>query len=122
MLQIKNYHDSSHVWLPMVGSQATGLALVKNDFFGADMLRFKNGQKTSLHTHPGDHVLFVVEGSGWLIYDGQEYALEIGVCYFVPGNTPHQVGSGDAGMILLSVGNNHRPVDSEQRLEVLEDV
>mgnify|MGYP003335621286 CR=1 FL=1 len=121
MLQIKSYLQESN-WLPMFGSQALGLSLVKNDGFAADMLRFNADQKTSLHTHPGNHILFVVEGDGWLVFDDDRHDLTKGTCYFVPGSTPHQVIAGSNGMFLLSIADNHRPVDSPERLEILENV
>jgi len=121
MLQIKNYKDD-HEWLSMVGSQAKGLNLVKDNNFAADILRFNANEKTSLHTHPGDHILFVVEGDGWLKFGDDLYELTTGTCYFVPGSVPHQVIAGSVGMFLLSIANDHRPVDSSKRLEILEDV
>lgn len=121
MLQIKNYLDQVN-WSAMVGSQAQGLNLVKDGNFAADMLHFKANQKTSLHTHPGNHILFVVQGDGWLIFDNEKHDLITGTCYFVPGLIPHQVIAGSVGMYLLSVADNHQPVDSASRLEVLEDV
>jgi len=118
MLQSKSY-KSSDEWLPMFGSQARGKGLVKDGLFAADMLKFNPLEKTTLHTHPGNHILFVVEGDGWLIFDNAKHDLTTGVCYFVPGATPHQVISSSTGMILLSVSDNHRPVSSEERLSVV---
>ncbi len=106
----------------MVGSQAVGLPLVKQDGFAADMLHFEAWQQTSLHTHPGDHILFVVTGCGWLDYDVQAYSLREGECYYVPGAVPHRIRAADIGLNLLSVALQHQPVDSAARLEVLEDV
>jgi quercetin dioxygenase-like cupin family protein len=119
MLQIKNVHDIDQ-WLSMHGSTALGASLVKNGKFAADILAFDAGQKTEPHTHPGNHILFVVEGEGWLIFNGQHYILTPATCYFVPGLTVHQVGS-DSNMLLLSIADDHRPVDSAQRLEVIYD-
>ena len=120
MLQIKNFLDDN-CWLEMVASEAKGKLLVKDGLFAADMLKFEPGQKTSLHTHPGDHILFVVIGSGLLRYDGLLHELTQYTCYFVPGSTPHQVIAGDSGMYLLSISNNHKPVDSAERLKVVND-
>ena len=118
MLQIKNYAISSD-WLPMVGSQAQGMSLVKDNNFAADMLKFDPHEKTSLHTHPGNHILFIVQGYGYLLFDGNTYNLTIGTCYFVPGNISHQVIADDDGLFLLSISDNHKTVDSPERLEVL---
>lgn len=117
MLQIKNYRESDN-WLPMIGSEATGLPLVKQGDFGADMLHFESSQKTSLHTHPGNHILFVVEGGGYLVFNEEKHDLVQGTCYLVPGESPHQVVAGGFGMILLSIADKHCNVDSEERLRI----
>lgn len=121
MLQIKNYITATD-WLPMVGSEAHGCPLVKDGNFAADMLRFNAHEKTNLHTHPGNHILFVVQGSGSLVFGNDIHPLTQGTCYFVPGATPHQVIAGEDGLYLLSIADNHQPVDSPKRLEVLGNV
>lgn len=116
-LQIQNIYDIDQ-WLSMHGSTALGAPLVKQGAFAADILSFELGQRTEPHTHPGNHILFVVEGDGWLIFDGEHYLLKKATCYFVPGSTVHQVGS-DGNMFLLSIADNHRPVNSIERLEIV---
>lgn len=121
MLQIKNYKSISATdWLSMVASEAIGLPLVQSGCFAADMLDFGSQQKTSLHTHPGSHILFIVSGHGWLDYDDQTHDLELGTCYFVPGSVAHRIRSSKEGLTLLSVSNDHRPVNSSERVEVLD--
>lgn len=123
MLQIKNYESADVVeWVPMVSSQALGLSLVKNGGFAADMLFFGPDKRTTLHTHPGNHILFVVKGSGRLFFDETSCALTEGTCYFVPGSIPHQVIANSSDMFLLSIADDHRPVDSPERLEVCANV
>jgi quercetin dioxygenase-like cupin family protein len=115
-LQIKNYLNSTG-WTPMVGSGASGLPLVKHNNFAADILHFQPNTQTVLHTHPGNHILFVADGSGWLLFDDNLHTLSPGDCYFVPGDTPHQVGTNETTLYLLSIADDHRPVDSPERLQ-----
>jgi quercetin dioxygenase-like cupin family protein len=122
MLQIKNYLEAEWMdWQGMHGSQAHGLPLVKQDNFAADMLHFLPNEKTSLHTHPGNHILFVVEGGGFLTYGDEEHPLVKGSCYLVPGITNHRVSADERGMYLLSIADTHRSVDSEERTEIIEN-
>lgn len=122
MLQLKNYLEADWMdWKKMHGSQGHGLALVKQDNFAADMIHFLPNEKTSLHTHPGDHILFIVEGSGFLTYGDEEHPLVKGSCYLVPGIVNHRVTADEQGMYLLSIANTHRLVDSKDRSEVVED-
>jgi len=121
MLQIKQYLDvETSKWLPMVGSEARGLPLVKQGDFAADMLSFESGQKTTLHMHSGNHILFVVKGNGWLEYNGEKHNLIVGTCYFVPGSVPHRVEA-ISSLLLLSIADSHQPVESSKRLQILKD-
>ena len=42
------------------------------------------------HTHPWEHVAYILEGHGTLLCDGQEYEVSEGDGILVPGNTHHQ--------------------------------
>lgn len=121
MVQIKNYLEAEKLdWKAMHGSQAHGLALVKKDNFAADMLHFMPNEKTSLHTHPGNHILFVVDGGGFLNYGDETHSLDKGTCYLVPGIINHRVSADERGMYLLSIADTHRLVDSKERSEIIE--
>lgn len=117
-MQVKNYLDADH-WYEMHGSDAIGLPLVKKGDFAADMLNFAPNEKTSLHTHEGDHILFGVEGSGWIDCGNETELITKGTCYFIDGLQPHRVRAGSKGLYLLSVANKHQPVDSAKRLEII---
>jgi quercetin dioxygenase-like cupin family protein len=117
-LQLKNWKNSG-TWFSMANSEALGLPLVGAGSFGADMLRFAPRQSTLRHTHPGDHVLFVVEGDGSLCYGDELHKLLEGDCYYVPGAVPHSICAAALGLVLLSVANQHRPVASPERSEVV---
>jgi len=118
-LQKANYKKQTN-WFNMVGSEALGTPLVKQTDFAADMLFFQANQSTCLHTHPGNHILYVVSGSGFLLFAEERHVLTQGDCYFVPGEVPHQVSASKlSSMHLLSIADNHRPVWSEERLNKL---
>ena len=122
MLQIKNYKEANiSEWLPMHGSEAQGISLVKLKNFAADMLKFSPGNKTSLHTHPGNHILFVVEGSGSLLYNNEIYSLTKGICYLVPGAIVHQITAGKEELILMSIADDHKSVTSKDRVKIIQD-
>lgn len=118
-LQKNNYQDPLIRLVKMHGSTGVGASLVKSGKFAADILFFAEGTSTEMHTHPGDHILFVASGSGFLVFDGHRHDLAQGDCYFVPGSTPHQVGAAQGTLHLLSIANDHRPVDSEERLQIV---
>jgi quercetin dioxygenase-like cupin family protein len=116
MLQIK--HISAGDYSSMFGSQGLGKPLVQSGKFAADFLSFDGYQETSLHTHPGDHILIIYAGCGTLIFDGEPFELMPGTCYFVPGSVPHKIKANCLGLSLYSISNDHRPVNSANRLDL----
>ena len=104
--------------IQMCSSDGTGSPLVKIGTFGADVIRFDAGKGVTNHTHEGAHILFVIKGSGFVEYDGVDHALEPGVCYLVPSMVDHAIKA-TTELVLIAVGNDHRALDSEDRLELV---
>lgn len=78
------------------------------------------------HTHPYNHVLAILEGSGFLVYDcgdGVDERLEFkqGDVFNVPGTSEHAVSSGPNGITMLSIGSpSMRLIDPERMVFVEE--
>lgn len=102
----------------MVASRGTGRSLVSLGMFAADLIHFEAGTGVPSHIHEGAHILFCISGKGFVVVDGEAFAVEPGICYAIPESTPHAVyASKEISLTLVSVANNHRPVDSGSRLE-----
>ena len=101
--------------IAMCNSDGTGTPLVKHGLFGADVIRFGPNEGVMSHTHAGDHILFVIKGCGFVEYDGVDHVLEPGVCYLVPGTVDHAIKA-TSELVLIAVGNDHRPLDSDDRM------
>lgn len=87
--------------------------------FGADIIRFDAGKGVGLHTHVGAHILMVTKGTGVLTYgNGEKHEMFPGMIYLVPSNMPHAIDA-TTELVLVAVGNDHKPADSEERLEVV---
>jgi quercetin dioxygenase-like cupin family protein len=105
----------------MVNSDATGHPLLKLGAFGADLIRFEPGKKVGPHTHPGSHILVCLSGRGLVWYNGEELELTPGICYLIPEFAPHAVYAhpeASESLVLMAIGNDHRIVDSTDRLDV----
>jgi len=109
--------------LKMHQSDGTALPLVLDDSeernFGADLIRFASSEGVSLHTHVGAHILLVTKGTGVLTYSGEKYELFPGMIYLVPSNVPHVIHA-TTELVLVAIGNDHRPADSSERLELID--
>jgi len=95
---------------------ATGEALLSNGFLGADVLHVPAGYGFAPHTHPGDHLLFVLGGQGTITTGGRIIETQPGQAYMVDGAVVHAVGA-TIDHVLLPVGAPHHMIDSETRLE-----
>jgi quercetin dioxygenase-like cupin family protein len=105
----------------MANSDATGFPLLKFGAFGADLIRFEPGKKVGPHTHPGSHILVCLCGKGVVWYNGDELELKPGICYLIPEYVPHAVYAhpeSQESLVLMAIGNDHRPVDSPARLDI----
>ena len=86
--------------------------------FGADIIRFAAGEGVGLHKHLGAHILMVTRGRGTLTYNKEKYEMFEGMVYIIPSNVPHAIAA-ETEMVLVAVGNDHQPADSEARLEIV---
>lgn len=93
---------------------ATGRSLVSNGYLGVDILHVPAGEGFAPHTHPGDHLLFVLGGYGTITVEGTILRTAPGQVYMIEGAVPHAVGA-ITDHVLLSVGAPHRPLESLER-------
>lgn len=98
-------------------ADATGHSLLSSGHMGADILHVPAGSGFAPHTHPGDHLLFVLAGSGTIAVAGEIVETRPGQVYMVEGAITHAVGAVTDHMI-LSVGAPHRRLDSPERQEL----
>lgn len=98
------------------GADAIGLGLHSNGMLGADILSVPPDTAFPVHTHPGDHLLLCLEGTGTISVDGITYKVTPGDLYMVDGMIPHAVGAGPGGHVLVAIGSPHKPIDSPERM------
>ncbi|PKL11579.1 MAG: cupin [Spirochaetae bacterium HGW-Spirochaetae-8] len=56
------------------------------------------------HTHPWQHIMYVVEGEGKLFMNGIDYPLVAGSVSYVPAEVEHQVmNAGDAKFVFICI-------------------
>lgn len=102
--------------VPVHGAEALGLGLHTNGHLGADILWVPATKKFPVHTHPGDHLLYCVSGTGTITVDEVTYDIKPGDLYMVDGMVPHAVGAGRSDHILIAIGAPHKAVDSPERM------
>ena len=58
--------------------------------FAMRMFELQPGGHTPLHTHAHEHEVFVIEGQGVFVYEGQENEFSAEYVIFVPADKEHQ--------------------------------
>ena len=91
----------------MEGAKNVGIRwlISKNDGaenFSMRMFEIQPGGHTPLHTHPHEHEVFAIEGSGIFVFEGTEYDFGTEYVVFVPGGKEHQFrNTGDSVLRML---------------------
>ena len=103
---------------------ATNLPRTRIDWEnGAFVVDYPPGAVLPLHTHPGDHILYVVEGRGLVHVDGEDHGVVRGDSIFVPAELPDGVktyAEADDPFSFLAVGHPHRHLTATDRMKVVE--
>lgn len=124
IINVQNYvneHLHNRFPIKVKKSVASGAPLLTNGHLGADLIRLEPGQEFAAHTHPGDHLLFVLRGRGTITVDGIVYQTEPGDLYMVPGLQIHAVGASVQSTIphvIMAIGSPHKRIDAEDRMEL----
>jgi len=90
---------------------------------GADLIEMQPGSAFPLHTHPGEHILYVIQGAGLVHVDGLDHRVEVGDTIFIPAEYPHGVKSlpeATEPFLLLAVGYPHKDIAATDRMKVVE--
>lgn len=131
-VDVKNVAAGS--WVPLRGPDGRELEGIRGrigaagmrlggEELGADLIEMASGTAFPPHTHPGDHVLFILSGKGWLTLPGERVALLPGDTVFIPGETPHGINCLLVGepLTFLAVGVPHKHVGAADRMKAAED-
>ena len=76
------------------------------------------------HQHPSPHIIFLLEGGGWVKYaegtkDVHSFVINAGDVFHVPENMPHQVGADARGIVMIAVSVDSKPLTDPKRMEIL---
>ncbi len=86
---------------------------------GVDLIEMQPGSAFGLHVHAGDHILYVVEGTGRVSIDGVDHRITVGDTIFIPAEYPHGVKTLDECaelFVFLAFGHPHKHLDATDRM------
>jgi quercetin dioxygenase-like cupin family protein len=72
--------------------------------FAMRMFELEPGGHTPLHTHSHEHEVFILEGEGAFVFEGQEHPFGAEYAIFVPPNKEHRfMNTGDSLLRMLCI-------------------
>lgn len=89
-----NYLDEEAVEISEAGAHGIKLRTVIGENDGAEnffmrVISFGANASSPAHSHPWEHEVFVLSGSGTLEVEGKKVQLKPGDISFIPGNVEH---------------------------------
>jgi quercetin dioxygenase-like cupin family protein len=72
--------------------------------FAMRMFELEPGGHTPLHTHSQEHEVFILEGEGTFVFEGQQHPFGAEYVIFVPPNREHRfMNTGDSVLRMLCI-------------------
>ncbi|MCQ2607368.1 MAG: cupin domain-containing protein [Bacteroidales bacterium] len=73
-------------------------------------IRLTPGASIGLHKHEGNsEIVYVLQGSGNVLYDGKNSPLSVGTLHYCPENHEHSISNtGTEDLIFLGIVPNHK--------------
>ncbi|MFR3727826.1 cupin domain-containing protein [Lacrimispora sp.] len=104
---IINFEEIEEAILPQFhgGEKKFRTRMITDQYNKIQRGRLEPGASIGMHTHHADsEILYVLEGTGTVLYDGGEEAVEAGVCHYCPKGHAHSlINSGDKDLIFFAV-------------------
>ena len=102
-----------------IGVSAIG---VSGHEIGLDLMEIQPGSGFPLHTHAGDHVMYIVSGRAVCQVDGKDNLLKQGDSIYVPAEFPHAFScppDATDPVVFIAVGHPHRSLSSTDRMRLV---
>jgi len=98
--EIVNSHDSEDAAL----EESLFDFATTNYEMGARVISIPPNRAFAQHSHPfAHHFIYVLQGTGIVLYDGQHYTLKSGGTCLVRRGVEHKLGAGDDGLLAIVV-------------------
>jgi quercetin dioxygenase-like cupin family protein len=77
--------------------------IIRNEKGNITLFAFDQGEFLSEHTAPFDAIVQVIDGTGQVVINGQQYELQTGESIIMPANIPHAVHAPERFKMLLTM-------------------
>jgi len=108
----------------IMGRSGAGERVSTGMRIGVDRIVLDPGSEFELHTHEGDHILYVLASEGFIHVDGTDFRMCAGDTVYVPAHYPHGVKTDpqiDHPLEILAFGVPHTPLNSPHRMTMVDE-
>lgn len=124
LLELVDHHG--HVLPGIRGKRGVKAIRQNGEELGVDLIEMDPGSRFPLHVHPGDHILYILQGYGGVVINGEEHPVGPGESIFIAAEYPHGVQGPPSDYTgeqfrFLAVGVPHMDVASKERMTVVEE-
>lgn len=118
-------YDEEGRELPGIRGRAGAYSMTFTGYeIGVDLIEMQPGAAFPLHVHPGDHILYVLNGAGCVHIDGVDHRLKEGDTVFIPAEYPHGVKTIEGYPLpfqFLAFGHPHKHLDATDRMLLVKE-
>lgn len=95
---------------------------LQGEAIGVDLIEMSSGSAFPPHVHPGDHLLYVLDGTGTVTIGEKRYTVTSGDSIWIAASRLHAVSAPASACAFLAFGYPHRRVDATDRMKIVEAV
>lgn len=91
---------------------------------GVDLIEMSPGSSFPLHTHDGDHILYIHSGTGSVHINGTDHPVGPGDSVFIPAEYPHGVRASHNStepLVFLAFGHPHKHLSATDRMHLVHE-
>ncbi|UCE19999.1 MAG: cupin domain-containing protein [Gemmatimonadota bacterium] len=94
-MNVKHLDEIPIHTVTMHGAEGVKVRRLISDLDGAEhfamrLFELEPGGHTPLHTHDWEHEIYILDGTGIVHYEGQDYPMTSGTVLLVPGGKEHR--------------------------------
>jgi mannose-6-phosphate isomerase-like protein (cupin superfamily) len=108
-----------HVLPGIRGAQGVRTEKLDGSYLGCDFIWLQPESGFPMHTHAGDHILYVIRGAGFVHIDGRDIPVGVGDVIHIPAEYPHRVWTSGSTLLIAATGHPHKEIEAQDRMSLV---
>lgn len=120
---VELFDDHGHKLPGIRGSVGVSAQGISGHEIGLDLMEMQPGSFFPLHTHTGDHIIYIISGRGWVKVGEKNNPVQGGDSVFMPAELSHGFNTyldATKPLIFVAVGHPHKHLSSTHRMKLVD--